>query len=143
MDRNTLASTILKFGGILLLVVAVIHFATTPFALRFVASQSSPESYPQIKPLFLLSFIVVGVLLIPIGLSTFYCADFIRRGQRWARSICYFYGAGMLLFLTGFVLARKIFPSSLFLIAVTFVSLVALSMVAPLLLAKAERSSPD
>lgn len=67
MDRNALASAILKFGGILLPVVAVIHFAATPFVLGFVASQSSPESFPQIKPLFLLSFIVVGVLLIPIG----------------------------------------------------------------------------
>ena len=97
VDRNALAARILKLDGILLLLVAVIHFAATPFALGFVAGQSSPESYAQIKPPFLLSFVLVGVLLLPIGLSTFYCAEFIRRGQRWARTICYFNTVGILL----------------------------------------------
>jgi hypothetical protein len=67
MDRNALAAWILKIDGILLLVVAVIHFAATPLALRFVSSQSTPEAYAQIKPPFLLSFIVVGVLLLPLA----------------------------------------------------------------------------
>lgn len=144
MDRNALASAILKFDGILLLIVAIIHFAATPFALSFVASQSSPESYAQIKPPFLLSFVVVGVLLIPIGLSTFYCAEFIRSGQRWARTICYFNAAGILLLplsLVSFMPARY-FRAILFLIAAALVWLVAISMVAPLILARTERPTP-
>jgi hypothetical protein len=64
-DRNALAARILKVDGILLLVVAAFHFIATPLALRFISSQSTPEAYAQIKPPFLLSFIVVGVLLVP------------------------------------------------------------------------------
>src|SRR5215469_10809203 len=80
MDRHALAARILKIDGILLLLVAVIHFAATPFALGFVSGESTPEAFAQVKPPFLLCFIVVGVLLLPIGLSTAYCADFFRRG---------------------------------------------------------------
>jgi hypothetical protein len=78
MDRHALATRILKIDGILLLIVAAIHFAATPFALRFVAGQSIPEAFAQLKPQFLLSFILVGVLLLPMGLSTVYCADMRR-----------------------------------------------------------------
>ena len=85
MDRNALAAWVMKIDGVLLLIVAVVHFAATRLALRFVSSQSSPEEYAQIEPRFLLSFVVVGVLLLPVGLSTFYCADSIRHSQRWAQ----------------------------------------------------------
>src|SRR6516162_6474745 len=94
MGRHALAARILKIDGILLLIVAVIHFAATPFALRFVSSQLTPEAFAQIKPPFLLSFILVGVLLLPIGLSTFYCANSFSRGDRWARVICGFNALG-------------------------------------------------
>ena len=88
MDRSAMAARILKTDGVLLLVVALIHFAATPFALHFVSSQSTPEAFVQIGPPFLLSFIVVGILLVPIGLSTVYSADSFRRGERWAWAIC-------------------------------------------------------
>jgi hypothetical protein len=65
MDPSALAARILKIDGTLLLVVALIHFAATPFAVRFVSSQSTPEAFVQIGPPFLLSFIVVGILLVP------------------------------------------------------------------------------
>jgi hypothetical protein len=87
MDRNALAARILKVDGILLLVVAAFHFIATPLALRFISSQSTPEAYAQIKPPFLLSFIVVGVLLVPVGLSNLYCANSVRQGERWARTL--------------------------------------------------------
>lgn len=95
MDRSALAARILKTDGVLLLVVALIHFAATPFALRFVSSQSTPEAFVQIEPPFLLSFSVVGILLVPIGLSTVYCAESFRRGERWARVICGFNALGV------------------------------------------------
>lgn len=60
-----------------------------------------------------------------------------------ARTICYLNATGILLFFVGFIYARKIFPHNLFLIAATLVSLVAISMIAPLSLAKTETTSPD
>ena len=144
MDRNALAARILQIDGILLLAVAIIHFAATPFALRFVSSQSSPESYAQIGPPFLLSFVLIGVLLLPVGLSTFYCAEHIRRGQRWARTICYFNAVGVLLLPLSLVLfmPARYFRAILFVTAATLVWLVAISIVVSLMLVKIDRSGP-
>jgi len=138
MDRHALAAEILKIDGVLLLIVTVIHFAATPFALRFVSSHSTPEAFAQIKPPFLLSFILVGVLLLPIGLSTVYCADFLGRGERWARTICGFNALGVLLLPVALVLIMpaRYFRAILFLIAATLVWVVAISMTVPLVLGK-------
>jgi hypothetical protein len=138
MDRHALAARILKIDGILLLVVAVIHFAAIPFALRFVSDQSTPAAFAQIKPPFLLSFALVGVLLLPVGLSTFYCAEFFRRGERWARIICGFNAFGVLLLPLVLVLTMpaRYFRAVLFLIAASLVWIVAISMVVPLVLGR-------
>src|SRR6516162_7587443 len=130
MDRSALAARVLKTDGILLLVVAMIHFAATPYVLRFVSSQSTPEAFAQIKPPFLLSFILVGVLLLPIGLSTVYCADFFRQGERWERMICGFNALGVLplpVVLVSIMPARY-FRAILFLIGAALVCIVAISM---------------
>ena len=143
MDRNALAARILKIDGILLLVVAVIHFIATPLALRFVSSQSTPEGYAQIKPPFLLSFIVVGVLLLPVGLSTVYCADAVSRGERWARTICCFNAISVLLLPLALILIMpaRYFRAILFVIAATLVWIIAISMAVPLMLAQAPSKS--
>ena len=143
MDRNALAAWILKIDGILLLLIAVIHFAATPLALRFVSSQSSPEAYSQIEPPFLLSFIVVGALLLPVGLSTAYCADSIRHGQHWARTICCFNALGVLFLPVALILIMpaRYFRAILFVIAATLVWIVAISMVVSLMLARIRRTS--
>jgi len=143
MGRHALAARILKIDGILLLIVAVIHFAATPFALRFVSSQLTPEAFAQIKPPFLLSFILVGVLLLPMGLSTVYCADFFRQGERWARMICGFNALGVLLLPVVLVLIMpaRYFRAILFLIAATLVWIVAISMTVPLVLGKPRPNS--
>ena len=136
MDRSALAARILKTDGVLLLVVALIHFAATPFALRFVSSQSTPEAFVQIGPPFLLSFIVVGILLVPIGLSTVYSADSFRRGERWARTICGFNALGVFLLPVALVMIMpaRYFRAILFLVAATLVWIVAISMTLPLVL---------
>lgn len=136
MDRCALAARILKADGVLLLVVAMIHFAATPFALRFVSSQSTPEAFVQIEPPFLLSFIVVGILLVPIGLSTVYSADSFRRGERWARVICGFNALGVFLLPVALVMIMpaRYFRAILFLVAATLVWIVAISMTLPLVL---------
>lgn len=136
MDRSALAARILKTDGVLLLVVALIHFAATPFALRFVSSQSTPEAFVQIGPPFLLSFIVVGILLVPIGLSTVYCADSFLRGERWARVIYSFNALGVFLLPVALVtiMPARYFRAIPFFVAATLVGIVAISMALPLVL---------
>ena len=136
MDRSALAARILKTDGVLLLIVALIHIAATPLALRFVSSQSTPEAFVQIGPPFLLSFIVVGVLLIPIGLSTVYCADSFRKGERWARVICGFNALGIVLLPVALVviMPARYYRAIPFMVAATLVWIVAISMTVPLVL---------
>jgi hypothetical protein len=136
MERSELGARILKVDGVLLLVVALIHFAATPYALRFVSSQSTPEAFAQIGPPFLLSFMVVGILLVPIGLSTVYCANSFRRGERWARMICGFNAFGVFFLPVALMLTMpaRYFRAILFLIAATLVWIVAISMIVPYVL---------
>jgi hypothetical protein len=143
VDRGALAARILKIDGILLLVVAAIHLAATPLALNFVSSQSTPDAYAQIKPPFLLSFVVLGILLVPLGLSTFFCADSMRRGETWARTICRFNAVTVLMLPFALVLTMpaRYFHAIPFLVAAVLVCIVALSMSAPLVLSRVNRSS--
>ncbi len=140
MDRPAVAARILKIDGILLLVVAVIHLCATPLALDFVSSQSTPEAYAQIKPPFLLSFIVVGILLIPAGLSTFFCANPMRRGESWARTICCFNAISVLMLPLALILTMpgRYFHAIAFLIAAILVWVVAISMWVPLVLVRSK-----
>jgi hypothetical protein len=138
MDRSTIGASILKIDGVLLLIVALIHFAATPYALHFVSSQSTPEAFAQIGPPFLLSFIIVGILLLPIGLSTVYCANSFQRGERWARVICGFNAFGVLLLPVALMLTMpaRYFGAVLFLVAAILVWIVAISMTVPIVLKK-------
>lgn len=108
------------------------------------SSESSPEAYVQIEPPFLLTFIVVGVLLLPVGLSTVYCADSIRRGQRWARTICCFNALSVLLLPLALVLIMpaRYFRAIPFAIAATLIWIVAISMIVPLVLVQIDGSTP-
>jgi hypothetical protein len=138
LDRQALAERILKIDGILLLVVAAIHLAATPLALNFISSQSTPEAWAQIKPPFLLSFVVVGILLIPLGLSTYFCANSLRRGEPWARTICSFNAVSVLMLPLALILTMPVtyFRAIPFLIAAILVCIVAISMAAPLVLSR-------
>jgi hypothetical protein len=143
MDRQALAARILKIDGVLLLVVAVIHLAATPLALNFISSQSTPDAWAQIKPPFLLSFVVVGILLVPLGLSTYFCASSLRRGETWARTICSINAISVLMLPLALILTMPAtyFRAIPFLIAAMLVCIVAISMAAPLVLSRPSKLS--
>jgi hypothetical protein len=133
----------MKFDGILLLVVAALHFIATPLALRFISNLSTPEAYAQIKPPFLRSFILVGVLLVPVGLSTFYCANSIRRGEAWAHTICSFNAVTVLMLPRApiLIMPSKYFRAILFVISAILVWIIAISTAVTLALAQAKPES--
>ena len=144
MDRNAQVAQILKIDGVLLLIVSAVHFAATPFVLDFISSQTTPEAYAQIKPPFLLSFVVVGILLLPLGLSTFFCAGPIRHGERWARTICLYNALGVLLLPVALtlIMPARYFRATLFVVATALVCIVAISMAVPLVLGRGECGLP-
>ena len=85
-NKNLVVSRILLIDGILLIVIAFIHILTTPIVGKWFAHDVSIETLSQFVPSALVNQLV-GILLIPFGISTLYCAMGIRAGQHFTRII--------------------------------------------------------
>ena len=84
MNKLQITSRILKVEGVLLLLVAAIHLLVIPVLRTAFIRVLSPGAFQFVWPPFLLNHVVVGVLLIPLGPSTVYCASGVRSGERWS-----------------------------------------------------------
>lgn len=85
--RRITAARALRLGGALLWVAALIHFVALPLLQRTIARQLTPDAYAFVWPPFAFSFILDGILLLPLGLTAFYCAGGVLRGERWAAGL--------------------------------------------------------
>ncbi|MBA4313029.1 MAG: hypothetical protein C0417_10415 [Chlorobiaceae bacterium] len=88
-NRNSTLSRILLIGGILLILLSFVHLLGTPLVSRWLTGKLTEESISEISPIILFNHILVGMLLIPFGVSTIFSAAGIRVGQKWARAIAY------------------------------------------------------
>jgi hypothetical protein len=87
-NAGNAAVVLFRGVGVILLVVAAIHFAVTPALLHQLLDGHIDAAAARIvRVSFLLNHLVVGVLLIPAGLSTMFAASGITRGDRLARRI--------------------------------------------------------
>src|SRR5262249_3406923 len=57
---------ILELGGVLLVVLGVLHLSVTPFISRFVRDSAAPGAAAWLEPPVLLDHVVVGILLLPL-----------------------------------------------------------------------------
>ena len=87
MNEHPVATRALSAGGVLLLVVAATHLAVTPVLRNLFANAASTEAARFWLAPFLLNHVVVGILLIPLALSTLYAARAARTGAAWARTV--------------------------------------------------------
>jgi hypothetical protein len=138
-----MAARILQVQGILILVVAAIHFGATPFLRSTLAQQLSASDFQFVWPPFLLSFLVVGILLIPVGVSTLFCAAGIRAGQGWSWRFGIINALAILSLpaLLACTMDRRYFTATPFLVAAILISLVGLSMGWPLWWVRGELKS--
>ncbi|MFI5209037.1 MAG: hypothetical protein ACHQ2E_01215 [Gemmatimonadales bacterium] len=74
----------LRLGGGLIWAAAAVHFAALPLLRRTVAGRLTPEAFEFVWPPFAFSFLLDGILLIPLGFTALYCAGGVLRGERWA-----------------------------------------------------------
>jgi len=74
MNRRSIVARILMIDGALLLVVAIIHFVSTHFLTQWLTRRLTPEEYLVVGLPLLLNHLTVGILLIPLVLTTFYIA---------------------------------------------------------------------
>jgi hypothetical protein len=135
MNKLLIASLILKVEGILLLVVAAIHLLVIRELRGLFARLLSPQAFEFVWSPFLLNHAVVGILLIPLGLSTMYCASGVRSGERWTWRV----GITNALTIMSLpvvlvaVMERRYFSALPFLIATILITMVGISMVWPML----------
>jgi hypothetical protein len=86
VNKQNYVSRILLIDGILIIIIAFIHLFATPLITKWFAQDVSVETLSHLA----LSSMVnqlVGILLVPFGLSTLYCAMGVRVGQHFARMI--------------------------------------------------------
>lgn len=134
MHKRQLCARILRVQGILILLVAAIHLAATPLLRGTLVAQLSAADFQFVWPPFLLSFVVLGILLIPVGVSTLLCASGIRAGERWSWSFGITNASAVLSlpFVLALTMKKSYFTAIPFLAAAILISLVGLSMCWPL-----------
>jgi len=128
-DKNTAISRILLVSGVLLLIIAFIHLFTTPIITKWFAQDVSVETLSHLA----LSSMVnqlVGILLVPFGLSTLYCAIGVRVGQHFARMIAMINAVAIIIIplLILILMGPQYLNSILILIADITLSLIGVSM---------------
>lgn len=82
MNKRLFSWRILVVQGILILVVAAIDLAVTPLLRETMPRRLSRADFQFVWPPLLLSFVVMGILLIPIGVTTLFCALGVREAVR-------------------------------------------------------------
>ena len=79
-----LRKVILRFGGAMLIILGILHLIVTPIIARLIAQNVTEVAAVWLTPPMLLNHIVVGLLLIPLGILTFYTAPSAVVGEHWA-----------------------------------------------------------
>ena len=129
------AARALRLGTGLLWLAAAIHFIALPLLRRTVASQLAPDAYAFVWPPFAFSFILDGILLLPLGLSALYSAGGILRGERWAMVL----GLSIALVVLALpivlvvIMGFRYFVAPAFLVATLVILAAGLAMTVPLL----------
>ncbi len=140
MRKREISARILSMQGVLILVVAAIHLAVTPILRSTVAREISPTDFQFVWPPFLLSFLIMGILLVPIGVSTLFCASGVRAGERWSWRFGITNALAILSLpiVLALTMETRYFTAVPFLIAAILITLVGVSMWLPLWWVRAE-----
>jgi hypothetical protein len=140
MSKLVISSRIMMVEGILLLIVAAIHLLVIPELRSLFVRLLSPRAFEFVWSPFLLNHAVVGILLVPLGLSTIYCASGIKSGQRWSWRVGITNAITILSLplVLVVVMERRYFSALPFLIATILITFVGLSMIWPMLWVRRE-----
>lgn len=132
--RRTFAAHALRVGGGLLWLAAGIHFVAFPFLQRTIAGTLPADAYDFVWPPFAFSFLLDGILLLPLGFTTLYCADGVLRGERWATVLGLTTAIVVLVLpvVLGLVMGFRYFSATPFLVATLVILTAGLAMLVSL-----------
>src|SRR5215831_19020634 len=140
MDKRAVSARILVAEGILLLIVAAIHLLVIPVLRDTLVRQLSAPDFQFVWPPFVLAFVVLGILLVPLALSTIYCASGVRRGERWAWRLGMTNALAVLSLpiVLWVIMDKRYFTALPFLVASILITVVGVSMLWPLVWVRSE-----
>jgi len=136
--RLSIAARLLTVGGIFLGAAALFHFLAASHLPLVLKGVLDAKTYEFLQPIVSFTFLLNGVLLLPLSFSTLYSAAGVRRGERWAWWIC-LANALTVIALPGLLLwtmGLQYFSAPLFLAGAVSITVAGLLMMLPLLWTK-------
>jgi hypothetical protein len=135
MKKRHVVANILLGDGVLLVILGFLHVLFTPVVHDWLDRHLTVQSFRSIPMPFLFNHITIGILLLPFGVSTLYCAAGIRVGHRWARGIAMTNGLAVLLiplFILWFM-GTQYFDTPFYLSASVATTILGLAILVPLI----------
>jgi hypothetical protein len=128
MRAQEIGAGFLRAVGLLLIVLGFVHLAATPFIPPLLGESSSSIYQRAVGPT-LLNHVLFGILLMPLGYTTWLAASAQNRNQSWASRVLLVNGVVLLTFplcLAIFMRRPEYYGAPLFLVAVTLVAVISL-----------------
>jgi hypothetical protein len=144
MNLQTIAAGFLRVVGLLLIVLSLVHLAATPYIPPLLGESSSGVYQRAVGPT-LLDHVLFGILLLPLGYTTWLAAATRNRNETWARRVLRVNGVVVLTFpvsLALFMRRPEYYTAPLFLTAVMLVTVISLlTLVAACLVGRGSATS--
>ncbi len=126
-----IAARLLRAAGALLIILGIVHLVATSHIAQLL--DGAPEQVYQraIGPT-LLNHVLVGILLIPLGYTTWLASSIRNRTEGWARRVLVVNGLVMLtlpISITMFMRQREYYHAPLFVAGVSVVAMASVLMV--------------
>ena len=128
MRSEEIAAGFLRAVGVLLIVLGVVHTIATPH-IRDSLGDSSSEVYQRAVGPTLLNHVLMGILLLPLGYTTWLAAAAQNRNAAWARRVLMVNGIVLLTLpaaIAVFMRRPEYYTAPLFLTGVILVTVISL-----------------
>jgi hypothetical protein len=128
MRAQEIAAGFLRAVGLLLIVLGLVHLAATPYIPPLLGESTTGVYQRAVGPT-LLDHVLFGILLLPLGYTTWLAASEQNRNQTWARRVLIVNGVVLLTFpvsLAVFMRRPEYYGAPLFLTAVMLVAIISL-----------------
>ncbi len=128
MRSQEIAAGFLRAVGVLLIVLGVVHTIATPH-IRDLLGDSSTEVYQRAVGPTLLNHVLMGILLLPLGYTTWLAAASENRNAAWARRVLMVNGIVLLTLpasIAIFMRRPEYYTAPLFLTGVSLVAVISL-----------------
>ena len=144
MRSEEIAAGFLRTVGVLLIVLGIVHTIATPH-IRDLLGEPSSEVYQRAVGPTLLNHVLMGILLLPLGYTTWLAASVQNRGAAWASRVLMVNGIVVLTLpasIAVFMRRPEYYTAPLFLTGVILVTVISsLTIVAAWLVRRGASSS--